>query len=202
MTRIWMRTVLFTILGALVFVLVADNSADACHRRHRRRCNGCNGSSGDGYAYGGKYGGAYYGSGGVYSRGTYGAPVAPYGEADAGPGGARSARGTIEGDAGARVDGSLRSPSDRARGGAAADIEGRAGAGVDGAGARARAGARGDVETPPPPPSNDTLPPPSTERPAEPSSPPSSDRPAEPSAPPSSERPAEPATPPASSDEA
>jgi hypothetical protein len=174
MTRIWLRTVLFSILGALVFVLVADNSADACHRRHRRRCNDCynGGCYGGGYAY---RGGAYYG-GGTYYGGTYGAPVAPYGVrayggAEYGAPGARSARGTIEGE-GARVDGTLRSPSDRDRGGA--DIEGPADIEGAGAGARARAGARGAADAPPPSPADDsTLPPPRGERPAEPSSPPS-----------------------------
>jgi len=183
MTRIWLRTILFTILGALVFVLVADNSADACHRRQRRRCNGCNGCSGGGYAYQGKYSGAYDRGGRAYYGGAYGAPVAPYGGAEFSTPGARSARGAIEAESGARVDGSLRSPSDRVRAGAGADVEGRAD--VDGAGARARAGARGDAAAPPPPPADDsTLPPPRSERPAEPSSPPREDRPAEPPSPP------------------
>lgn len=181
MTRIWLRTILFSILGALVFVLVSDNSADACHRRHRHRCNGYNGCFGGGYAYQGKYSGAYYRGGGAYYGGTYGAPVAPYGAESSAPG-ARSARGTIEGGAAAGVDGTLRSPSDRVRAGAGADVEGRAN--VESSGARARAGARGDAGAPPLPPNESTLPPPRSERPAEPSSPPPSERPAEPSSPP------------------
>lgn len=176
MTRIWLRTILFSILGALVFVLVADNSADACHRRHRNRCNGCSG----GYAYQGKYSGAYYRGSGAYYGGTYGAPVAPYGAESNAPG-VRSARGTIEGGAAAGVDGTLRSPSDRVRAGAGADVEGRTD--VEGAGARARVRARGDAGTPPPPPTDEsTLPPPRSERPAEPPSPPRGERPAEPPA--------------------
>ena len=180
MSRIWIQTVLFTMLGALVFILVVDNSADACHRHHRRRCNG--GCYGGGSAYQGKYGGTYYGGGAYYG----GAPVAPYGDraygsAEFGATGPRSARGTVEGGADARVDGALRSPSDRIRAGAG--VEGRTD--IDGAGAGARAGARGGAGAPPPPTDDSTLPPPRSERPAEPSSPPSSDRPAEPSAPPS-----------------
>lgn len=185
MTRIWFRSTLFALLGALVLVCLCDNSADAGHRRRARHgCRGC---------WGGGCGGGCNGySNGYAYRGVYGQPVAPYGDrAFGGPGvyggagygvpAGRSARGAIEGRAGARVDGSLGSPSDRARIRAGAEAEGRADVNGQGAGVRTRANGESDAPPPPPAEPNDgssELPPPrspasdeSAPPPAEPDSP-------------------------------
>jgi hypothetical protein len=171
MTRIWFRTTLAMLFGALVLCLV-NGSADAGWRHRRGRCGGCDGwnggcyggrhhggggccggygggCSGGGYYSGGKYGGAYYGGGTYYSGNGYyrgrGIPVAPNVGPDYAPS-ARSARG-VEVEGGARVDSGIRSESDRIRAGA--DIEGRAR--VDEGGARART----ERDAPPLPPAED-----------------------------------------------